>query len=132
MEDIHKALLEVTKIAVDTDADSSKFPKNWLMIHRWGKGKKSNDNKLPSGEQIEYLTVGGRTSAYVRNLQRKVGPVSVGGNTKSSGKRKKATKKEDKTEDEDELSSDSEAPKKKAVLQPRKICKSGLADSGDG
>jgi len=74
--DLHKAILEVTKTAVETDADSSKFPANWLMLHRWGKGKGTKNNKLPTGEQVEFLKVGGRTSAFVRALQRYVGPMA--------------------------------------------------------
>ncbi|KAJ8481482.1 hypothetical protein ONZ45_g15302 [Pleurotus djamor] len=46
---------------------------NWLMKHRWGKGKKKHEHtlKLPSGEPatIKWLTVGGRTSAFVEELQ---------------------------------------------------------------
>lgn len=67
---LHEKILEVTKIAVETDADSDKFPKDWLMKHRWGKGKKA-DNRLPTGEKVEFLKVGGRTSAYVPTLQKK-------------------------------------------------------------
>jgi formamidopyrimidine-DNA glycosylase len=99
--DLHKALLEVTKIAVDTDADSSKFPDNWLMLHRWGKGKKAKEeNKLPSGEQVEFVTVGGRTSAYVPALQKKVGP--------SAEERKppKKTKRKNAKEDEEDGSAE--------------------------
>jgi len=43
------------------------------MLHRWGKEKKGGDvNKLPNGEQVEFLKVCGRTSAYVRKLQEDV------------------------------------------------------------
>lgn len=111
--DLHSALCYVTKTAVETDADNSKFPKNWLMLHRWGKGKKGeNVNKLPSGEQVEFLTVGGRTSAYIRKLQRKVGPV-VGEDKKPNGggKRKKA-KPEDDEDDRSALKEDSNPPRK--------------------
>lgn len=97
MADMHKALLFVTKTAVETDADSSKFPKDWLMLHRWGKGKKGEDaNKLPNGDQVEFLKVGGRTSAFVRKLQRKVGPVaSEDGAPKRQAKRKRVKQEEE-------------------------------------
>ena len=71
--ELHNALLYVTRTAVETDADSTKFPKDWLMLHRWGKGRKGEDaNKLPNGERIEFVKVGGRTSAFVRNLSVKL------------------------------------------------------------
>ena len=100
MADMHKALLFVTKTAVETDADSSRFPKDWLMLHRWGKGKKGGDvNKLPSGEQVEFLKVGGRTSAYVRKLQRKVGPVAgEEGAPKRKAKRQRVKEDEESEE----------------------------------
>jgi len=95
--DMHKALLFVTKTAVETDADSSKFPKDWLMLHRWGKGKKGEDaNKLPNGDKVEFLKVGGRTSAYVRALQRKVGPVAG----EESAPKHRAKRKHGKREEE--------------------------------
>ncbi|KAI9815880.1 MAG: hypothetical protein M1832_005190 [Thelocarpon impressellum] len=74
LEQLHKSLLNVCSIACETLADSDKFPKDWLMKYRWGKGKK--DNKLPNGSKIIYLTVGGRTSAVVPSVQKKTGPVA--------------------------------------------------------
>ncbi|KAI5839845.1 Formamidopyrimidine-DNA glycosylase N-terminal domain-containing protein, partial [Morchella snyderi] len=69
---LHGALGYVTGLAVSVEADSSKFPKDWLMLHRWGKGSKK-ENKLPSGEKIDFIKVGSRTSAYVPSLQKIVG-----------------------------------------------------------
>lgn len=77
--ELHHALLYVTKFAVDVEADSSKFPDNWLMLHRWGFGKKTS-GQLPTGEKVEFVKVGGRTSAFVRSVQ--------GGGVSGSGARK--------------------------------------------
>ncbi|KAI9851815.1 MAG: hypothetical protein M1838_002673 [Thelocarpon superellum] len=71
---LHKSLHHICTIAVDTLADSNAFPAEWLMKYRWGKGKK--DNKLPNGNKIIFLTVGGRTSAVVPSVQKKTGPVA--------------------------------------------------------
>jgi formamidopyrimidine-DNA glycosylase len=57
---LRDSLLDVTGIACSTLADSTKFPENWLMKHRWDKGKKAS-NVLPNGEKIMHLTVSGRT-----------------------------------------------------------------------
>ncbi|THH17223.1 hypothetical protein EW146_g3547 [Bondarzewia mesenterica] len=71
---LHRQTSEVCRIAVEVNADDYKFPQDWLFRHRWGKGKKSKGVEplqLPSGEPatIKWVTVGGRTSAYVVELQ---------------------------------------------------------------
>ncbi|KAJ7293819.1 AtMMH-1 [Mycena rebaudengoi] len=69
---LHEQTSDVCSTAVAVNADDSKFPEHWLFKHRWGKGKKTPHNlKLPSGEPatIKWITVGGRTSAYVVELQ---------------------------------------------------------------
>ncbi|KAI0932720.1 hypothetical protein AcW1_000242 [Taiwanofungus camphoratus] len=40
LEALHKQTAEVCRIAVEANADDSKFPEGWLFKHRWGKGKK--------------------------------------------------------------------------------------------
>jgi formamidopyrimidine-DNA glycosylase len=71
---IHNSLMYVCDTAVECNGDSSRFPDDWLMRHRWGKGKKDS-NKLPNGKIITFLTVGGRTSAIVPSVQKKTGAV---------------------------------------------------------
>lgn len=46
------------------------------MKHRWSKGKKEG-GKLPNGEKIIFLKVGGRTSAVVPSVQKKTGAVAA-------------------------------------------------------
>jgi formamidopyrimidine-DNA glycosylase len=75
MDRIHNSIMTVCMTACDVLADSSKFPDDWLMRYRWGKGK-SKENTLPNGHKITFITVGGRTSAVVASLQKKTGPVS--------------------------------------------------------
>lgn len=76
VEKVHACTLEVCKTSCELLADSSKFPSNWLMLHRWDKGK-NTVSKLPTGEKITHITVGGRTSAFVPSLQKKTGPVAA-------------------------------------------------------
>ena len=73
---LHDALVDVCTTAVDTLAESSKFPESWLMKHRWGKGKDGGD-RLPNGDRIIHLKVGGRTSAVVPSVQKKTGEVAA-------------------------------------------------------
>ncbi|KAH9043838.1 Formamidopyrimidine-DNA glycosylase H2TH domain-containing protein [Lactarius pseudohatsudake] len=73
---LHQQIRHVCTFAVEVNADDTKFPDNWLFKYRWGKGKKVKGDdkptlKLPDGRPatIEWVTVGGRTSAYVAELQ---------------------------------------------------------------
>lgn len=75
IETLHEKLIEVCTFACETLADSDKFPDNWIMRHRWKKGKKESST-LPTGEKIVHITVGGRTSAVVPSLQKKTGAVA--------------------------------------------------------
>ena len=64
---LHKAIIYVIGLAVKVEAESDKFPKNWLFHYRWGKGK--DDQKDANGNSIKFETVGGRTSAVVAAIQ---------------------------------------------------------------
>lgn len=72
---LHEAIMYVCDTAVGVNADSDLFPEDWLMKHRWGKGKK-DANTLPNGEKITFLKVGGRTSAIVASRQKKTAAVA--------------------------------------------------------
>ncbi|KAJ2865351.1 hypothetical protein GGH94_002304 [Coemansia aciculifera] len=54
--------------AVEVNAESKLFPEDWLFHYRWSKGK-GRQPAMPSGLRIEFVTVGGRTSAFVPDLQ---------------------------------------------------------------
>ncbi|KAG1749672.1 uncharacterized protein EDB91DRAFT_1109006 [Suillus paluster] len=72
VEALHREVVDVCRIAVEANADDSKYPSHWLFKHRWGKGKKVQQSmKLPSGEPatVKWITVGGRTSAFVAEVQ---------------------------------------------------------------
>ncbi|CAM0908855.1 unnamed protein product [Alopecurus aequalis] len=70
-EALHKSIQEVVKYAVDVDADCARFPVEWLFHHRWGKKPGKVD-----GKKIEFITAGGRTTAYVPQLQKLTGTQS--------------------------------------------------------
>ena len=76
IKQLHKSIHYVCSFAVDSLADSSKFPKEWLFKHRWGKGKKDSSTTLPNGSKFVFMTVGGRTSCVVPSVQKKTGPVA--------------------------------------------------------
>lgn len=82
---IFSSMLMVCKKACAVSADNLHFPKNWLFHYRWGKGRsalemseergvepsKGMKAHMPDGSVIEFLEVGGRTTAYVPSVQGK-------------------------------------------------------------
>ncbi|XP_039045855.1 formamidopyrimidine-DNA glycosylase isoform X2 [Hibiscus syriacus] len=101
---LHKCIKEVIQYAVEVDAECNRFPNDWLFHFRWG--KKSGNIK---GKKIDFITAGGRTSAYVPELQKLSGTLA----SKAADKpRKQASKrKEGKAEEDgdgDEPSSEEE------------------------
>lgn len=170
MQALHKETQRICQVAVEANADDSKFPEDWLFKHRWvhvsitpllassnplsqGKGKKKHSLVLvchfpqtilpyyscslvrlqPTGEPatIKWITVGGRTSAYVAELQKLNASTDVPSRTKRTGKRKQSAQTEgsgsdsDLTPLEDEYDSD-EAPiphrKRKVQIQQLRPC----------
>jgi formamidopyrimidine-DNA glycosylase len=61
-------LRSVVTTAVRVGADSDRFPPMWLFHTRWS--KRLRRPVTMRGERIRYLTVGGRTTAWVAEVQR--------------------------------------------------------------
>ncbi|CAI9113955.1 OLC1v1037517C1 [Oldenlandia corymbosa var. corymbosa] len=76
---------EVIGKAVEVGADSSQFPTNWIFHSREKKGKAFVD-----GKKIEFITAGGRTTAYVPELQKLSGVQAT--KEPQKGKRAKGSK----------------------------------------
>ncbi|KAH6700932.1 hypothetical protein VD0002_g8814 [Verticillium dahliae] len=72
---IYEKVRYVCQTAVDKLGDSDEFPEDWLFKYRWGKGGKDAVSKLPNGEKLAFITVGGRTSCYAPSRQQKTGRV---------------------------------------------------------
>ncbi|KAF2447471.1 hypothetical protein P171DRAFT_382326 [Karstenula rhodostoma CBS 690.94] len=140
VKQLHDAMMYVCNTAVDTLAESDKFPEDWLMKHRWGKGKKDGQ-KLPNGAKITFLKVGGRTSAVVPSVQKKTGAVAGdvsedvdgGEDDDEEPKLKKAAKRKTKTKKEDEDSEESEEklPVSTKRGRGRKAANPQVKDDGD-
>ena len=103
---LHDAIMYVCDTAVEVNAESDRFPGHWLMKHRWSKGKKDG-SKLPTGEKITFLKVGGRTSAIVPSVQKKTaavaGDVSDAEEEEKESKAKKGGKRKAKAVKEEEV-----------------------------
>uniref|UniRef100_A0A7I4CKH0 Formamidopyrimidine-DNA glycosylase catalytic domain-containing protein n=1 Tax=Physcomitrium patens TaxID=3218 RepID=A0A7I4CKH0_PHYPA len=74
-----EVLYQVLDKAVSVHADSEKFPRSWIFHHRWDR----KPGKI-RGNQIETVTVGGRTSAYVPNIQKYSGRELKGARRKAA------------------------------------------------
>jgi DNA-formamidopyrimidine glycosylase len=136
---LHEAMMYVCDTAVENLAESDKFPTDWLMKHRWSKGKKE-PSKLPNGERITFLKVGGRTSAIVPSVQKKTaavaGDISEGTEEdaeeevvkpKRGGKRKTAVKDEEEVEEAEEKP----AQPKRARKTAEKVVKAETEEGED-
>ncbi|KAL3696450.1 hypothetical protein R1sor_010526 [Riccia sorocarpa] len=65
---LYKSIKEVVEWSVKVNSDHEQFPKSWIFHHRWNKKPGSLE-----GHEIKFITVGGRTSAYIPALQKKPG-----------------------------------------------------------
>ncbi|XP_058115634.1 formamidopyrimidine-DNA glycosylase isoform X8 [Magnolia sinica] len=153
-ETLHRCIKEVVQLAVEVDADCTHFPVEWLFHFRWGKkaGKVNaldvgaDGSQFPSqwifhsrekkpgkafvdGKKIDFITVGGRTSAFVPELQKLTGKQLAKAPSKP---RKKSNKNSD---DEEEDSGEDKHAKKKGrntELQAKRKPKTSDGNKDDG
>ncbi|CAI0423054.1 unnamed protein product [Linum tenue] len=95
--------LLVIEQAVEVGADSSQFPKNWIFHSREKKSKAFVD-----GKKIEFITAGGRTTAYVPELQKLTGDQAGKEQPAPKQKAPKRKKGKDDADDDDDDGSDGE------------------------
>ena len=84
----------VVETSVSSDAISSTFPPHWLFHKRWNK-KAAKGAVMPDGNSISFITVGGRTSAFVERVQ---GRALTGGGKVSQIKKCKEGKDSSKSQ----------------------------------
>ncbi|KAM5346700.1 hypothetical protein ACJ41O_009705 [Fusarium nematophilum] len=130
---LYKMIRYVCQTAVDKLGDSDQFPEHWLFNYRWGKGAKGTATKLPNGEKLAFITVGGRTSCYAPGVQKKTGrtvpgikeePVEGKADVKAAPKKSRK-----KPSDADEESAP--APKKKRTKTAKEEPNGSLAKTED-
>jgi hypothetical protein len=98
---------DVIQTAVNVGANWRQFPTTWLFHFRWDKAKKNKKHVTGTGEAIEFVTVGGRTSAVV--VAKQIPPADYDPYKKKKGKKRKKSESESVEDD----SESSEPPKKK-------------------
>ena len=64
---LHAALQGVVHVAVRADARKHRFPEDWLFHRRWGKDP---DARTHDGRRVDFVQIGGRTTAWVPDVQR--------------------------------------------------------------
>ncbi|XP_020868691.1 formamidopyrimidine-DNA glycosylase isoform X2 [Arabidopsis lyrata subsp. lyrata] len=115
-EALHTSIKEVIQHAVQVSADSKEFPVDWLFHFRWGK-KAGKVN----GKKIDFITAGGRTTAYVPELQKLSGKDAEKAAKVRPAKRGVKPKEDDGEgeEDEQESEKEDESAKTKKGQKPR-------------
>eukprot|EP00256_Glycine_max_P054731 XP_014621627.1 formamidopyrimidine-DNA glycosylase isoform X5 [Glycine max] len=85
---LSKCIKEVIEKAIEVGAESSQYPTNWIFHSR---EKKPGKAFVDAGKKIDFITAGGRTTAYVPELQKLSGSLDV----KETGKpnKRQASKK---------------------------------------
>ncbi|KAK7335999.1 hypothetical protein VNO80_28187 [Phaseolus coccineus] len=97
---LYKCIEEVIEKAVEVGADSSQYPNSWIFHSR----EKKPDKAFVDGKKIDFITAGGRTTAYVPELQKLSGSIDV----KKTGKPKRQASKKVSGDDDTEKPTDGE------------------------
>jgi formamidopyrimidine-DNA glycosylase len=63
---IRSCLKRITEKAVSVNAEKKRFPRTWLFHRRWGK---NSEAVTARGEKIRHVTLAGRTTAWVPEVQ---------------------------------------------------------------
>ncbi|KAK2425464.1 MUTM protein-1 [Trifolium repens] len=93
---LHKYIKEVIEKAVEVGADSSQYPTNWIFHSR----EKKSGKAFVDGKKIDFITAGGRTTAYVPELQKLSGSQVLKETGKPRGKTSKKTSVDDDNNDD--------------------------------
>ncbi|KAK7261948.1 hypothetical protein RIF29_28272 [Crotalaria pallida] len=110
---LYKCIKEVIEKAVEVGADSSQFPTSWIFHSR----EKKPGKAFVDGKAIDFISAGGRTTAYVPELQKLSGSQDV----KETAKPKRQTSKKKGVDDNDD---DIEKPTN-GEAEPKKGAKAG-------
>lgn len=91
IEKLYNTIIYVCKKSVEVEGDVTQYPEDWLMLYRWGKGRKT-EATIKSGHKVKFITAGGRTCCFVPDLQKPLPSInkrSNNGNGKTDKRQKK-------------------------------------------
>ncbi|GAB2216760.1 hypothetical protein Droror1_Dr00024539 [Drosera rotundifolia] len=97
---LHKSIKKVIEKAVEVGADSDQYPSNWIFHSR----EKKPGKAFVEGKQIDFITAGGRTTAYVPDLQKLNGGQAT--KTPSKTMNRASTKKNSAMKDDSAVDTD--------------------------
>ncbi|XP_024021887.1 formamidopyrimidine-DNA glycosylase isoform X1 [Morus notabilis] len=115
---LQKCIKEVIEKAVEVGADSSQYPNNWIFHAR----EKKPGKAFVDGKKIEFITAGGRTTAFVPELQKLSGSQAakaVSKQGKQSNRRKGRQDEGDKDEQEIDEGDIAEKTTRKKEMKPK-------------
>lgn len=78
---LHGAVLEVCKVACEAGGESARYPQSWLVHHRSEKHKAGSSVNSPLGK-VHFESIGGRSTAFVPEVQKGGTEASRGGKGK--------------------------------------------------
>ncbi|CAM8964914.1 unnamed protein product [Rhodiola kirilowii] len=119
-----QCIKKVIESAIEVGADSSQYPDKWIFHFR----EKRLGKAFIDGKKIDFITAGGRTTAYVPELQILTGSQA----TESDGKPTKHTSKKSQVEDEDVSDSNDEEENKGTTKSVKKQNPKGIAKKAAG
>ncbi|KAF5817025.1 putative DNA-(apurinic or apyrimidinic site) lyase, DNA-formamidopyrimidine glycosylase [Helianthus annuus] len=122
---LHKSLKEVIKQAVEVGADSSQYPSNWIFHSR----EKKPGKAFVDGKTIDFIKSGGRTTAYVPELQKLTGDQVVKAAVKPQ--KKSSNKNNDEAESEGEEIAKPKGGKKTTKSRAKKAPAKRKPDTSD-
>lgn len=71
IKQLYELIIYIMEYSVKVEGDAHKFPENWLMLYRWSKGRKTR-KKTVEGYTVDFETIGGRTSCFVPEVQKRI------------------------------------------------------------
>lgn len=120
---LYDKLIYICQFVEKVEGNVHALPRDWLMLYRWGKRIKGVKQKTAEGYTVEHVTVGGRTSSFIPELQK----LSKSGVAKSS-KRSSAKITED---EEPKAAVKKESAPKKTTVKKTTIARTVEATSSN-
>jgi len=115
MASVHDAIFSICREASDALKAKQEFPDSWLFHKRWS--KKSKTKTFVGKTPVEFIVVGGRTTAIVPSRQKKP---SSSSDVKKKGRKRKAEESVDDDEEDEESEQEKEAQKPEKYSKARR------------
>ncbi|KAF3450908.1 hypothetical protein FNV43_RR06997 [Rhamnella rubrinervis] len=113
---LHKCIKEVIEKAIEVGADSSQYPNNWIFHSR----EKKPGKAFVDGKKIEFITAGGRTTAFVPDLQKLSGKQAAKAASKPRKQRSRKKGRQGDSDDDDADEPEIDEDKIAESVKPKK------------